>query len=771
MPYTILHSLLWLSGLLFGIVPFFMHHSYGEASPYLGEDNFGSHILIVLILAAIGSTIWGALSRWLSSGDFIQHKAKSWMLFTLIGLWTILPLAFFNILNDWSYLAAASALFTIVAVGASRISHHPTPTREELRKVWLWLTKPQSWNGPFFIALFALLVWHNVTLINAMHELAAVHKFSLILSRMCTQLALTGALYFLILLSIENGPRWSRPFIWAIISVAPIFILLDLMMHSFWNQTFLSFLNNLGTDGLVNFDRELRGGGVDLTILGVLGIASTVILLSCGITLLCSKLGKKWECAPVWISLITILGFTGATIEQAIGMNWKSRRHWMQEYQEFGLQLSPVRPVHGIAHFDVAFREHHWQSQHQSFNFKHNPDIYLVFIESLRQDALTPEITPFLYQFAQTESQPIGRTWTSSNGTHLSWFSTFTSRVATAREHSRDVARANNWPGLDVFHLFKNSGYDLQIHTAKNLEFRDMGCHFIGNENSPFSVVRECIEGDATYGLSYPEREVIVFDDLKQQINTQAAGGHFIISTIDSPHYKYSWHKDFDIPFPDYYPHAFFPSSPSLEDTRLIKNQYFNAIAWGDHLAKDFCQNLKDIGKYDDSIVIFMGDHGEEFQDHGGWLHVSSLENEQVQSPMLIKWPKSMGRGPEVAEASHLDLMPSLLDYLRAENTQLDTAGISLLKNSGPRTNISTTAQGGLTKEAMLLTREGFKAYFTWPQYYNGRPSSSVTLTRFVGPEGDILLDSPEDYANALQQFFPDAFSRFFTKFELNTNE
>lgn len=744
-----------------------MHHSYGEISPYLGENNFGTHVLIVLISAAIGSTIWGGLSRWLSSGDFIQHKAKTWMLTSLFGLWVIIALGYFGILSSWAYLLVAATLLAIVLFGAIRISHHPAPKRTELSKIWQWLKHPQASNGPFFLALYSLLAWHNITLINAMQELEPMHKFSLIINRMCTQLALTGILYFIIQLSIENGPRWSRPWIWAIISIAPITIVLDLVMHSFWNQTFLFFLNNLGTDGILNFDRELRGGGVDLSIVSLLGIISGTILLFCGITYLCSKLGSKWKFAPMWMSLLIVLGFTGATIEQAIGMSWKSRRNWMQEYQEFGLQLSPIRPENGVAHFDVEFRQHHWQTQHESIEFKHKPDIYLIFIESFRQDALLSEITPFLYEFAQNEAQPIDHTWTASNGTHLSWFSTFTSRVATAREHSRDVAHAKQWPGLDVFHLLKNSGYDLQIHTAKSLEFRDMGCHFIGYGKTPFSVIRECVEGDATFGLSYPEREVIVFEDLKKQISEQTPGGHFTISTIDSPHFKYSWHPDFDIPFPDYYEHAFFPSSPTEEDTRLIKNQYFNALAWGDHLAKDFCEHLKKIGKYDDSIVIFMGDHGEEFQEHGGWLHVSSLEDEQVQSPMLIKWPKSMGRGPEISEANHLDLMPSLFEYLHGGSLPIDTAGVSLLSQQEPHTSISTTAQGGLTKEAMLLTRDGFKAYFTWPQYFNGRQSDTLTLTRFVGPHGDIILDSPEDYANALEEFFPDGITRFFTKFEL----
>ncbi|MEO1856306.1 MAG: sulfatase-like hydrolase/transferase [Rubritalea sp.] len=752
-------------------MPFLRQHEFGsnKISPYLGENYLGSHILISLGLAACGTAFWGSLSRWLNMGEFKGHKAQTWMITTLCGLALILTLGTVDILTGYAYLAAGAALVFIIITCAIKFSHHPTPKRAELKILASWLTRKHPWNGPFFFALYALLLWHNYELISGMLELSPAHKISLFINRMFTQLSLIGVLYFATRLSIDTGPRWIRPWVWIIASMAPIAIVLDRLLHGYWNQTFLGFLNKLGTKGLMNFGTELQGGGIHLSVSAFASIGLAVALIFCLLTYGTSRLARKWKLhtAPVWMLVSIVIGFTGASVEQAIGKSWKPRRNWMQEYKEFGILLSPVRPPDGLAHFQVVFRDHHWQEENPTLELKQKPDIYLVFIESFRHDALRNDVTPFLHDFATTEAQPIGHTWAASNGTHLSWFSTFTSQIATAREQSRDIARELNWPGLPCFHILQKSGYDLQVHTGKNLAFRDMRRHFHGLNGSPFSTIRENVEGDPSFDLSYPEREVIVFNGLKQLISTREAGGHLTIATIDSPHYKYSWHDDFEPPFKDYYPHAFFPSSPSLKETELIKNQYFNSLAWADSLAKDFCEHLKKEGKYDDSIIIFAGDHGEEFQEHGGWLHVSSLEDEQIKVPMLIKWPKSVGRGPEVAEASHLDLMPSLLHHMLDDAHPLDTAGESLLATPKHRTSIATTAQGGITKEAMLLTREGYKAYFSWPHYFDGRPGTDLTLTRLIGLEGDIELGSHEEYDAAIKEYFPDAFERFFESFEL----
>lgn len=771
MPFKLLHSLIWLGGLLFGILPFAKQHCFGEnqISPYLGQDYFGSHILIALGLAAAGSTLWGGLARWLDAGGQHKYQAKSWLGTTLLVLTLILSLGFSGILTGYNYLFTSLAAALIIAFGSIHYSHHPGPSYRDFRAMLSWLRQPKPWNGLFFIVLYLLLLWHNFHLISGMPELDGWHKFSIYLNRIFTQLALIGVLYFVIQLSIQNGPLWSRWIIWAAASLAPIAIVLDHFIMGFWSQTLIGFLNNMGVEGVLNMQAELKGGGIDMAAATAIAICLSVFFTFCALTFATIRVSNrfKFHSAPIWILLLTVIGVSGSMIEQAIGKNWKSRRNWMQEYSEFELLLSPVRPPKGIAFFDVEFRDHDWSSQTTDLQLKRTPDIYLIFVESLRDDVIGPKASPFLHHLKTHEAQPISRAWASSNGTHLSWYGTFTGQVPLQYEASKEALRAaDSWPGLSTFHLLKKAGYSLNVHAASDLAYRDMGKHFFSTDNRLFQRVREDIPGDPIHGQHISERERLLLQDLKIQVDQRPVGGHLDIITIDSPHFYYTWHPDFTPPFTPYYQKKWFPAYPSAEDIQLVKNKYLNGVAWSDHIIEDFCRHLIETDRYDDSIVIVLGDHGEEFQDHGGWLHVSSLENEQIRVPMLIKWPASYGRGPLIEDASQLDLLPSLIDYLSDGLVPDNMAGISTLEDHS-RTIISTTAQGGSTREAMVLARGEYKAYFTWPHYWNGKPSTTATLSRFTGPQGDLNLSSEKAYFDAIKQHFPDAIPRFFKSFSL----
>ncbi len=64
-----------------------------------------------------------------------------------------------------------------------------------------------------------------------------------------------------------------------------------------------------------------------------------------------------------------------------------------------------------------------------------------------------------------------------------------------------------------------------------------------------------------------------------------------------------------------------------------------------------------------DSIVIITADHGEEFGDHGGHYHGTSLYDEQVRVPLLMKIPKVSPRTVE-APVSLTDLLGTVLNIV-----------------------------------------------------------------------------------------------------------
>jgi len=76
----------------------------------------------------------------------------------------------------------------------------------------------------------------------------------------------------------------------------------------------------------------------------------------------------------------------------------------------------------------------------------------------------------------------------------------------------------------------------------------------------------------------------------------------------------------------------------------------------------DFITYLKSNGLYDNSTIILLSDHGEEFLEHGSWVHASDLYTEQTWIPLLIKFPFQEHHGKNIhTPVSLADVMPTLL--------------------------------------------------------------------------------------------------------------
>ncbi|MDD5308771.1 MAG: sulfatase-like hydrolase/transferase [Deltaproteobacteria bacterium] len=67
-----------------------------------------------------------------------------------------------------------------------------------------------------------------------------------------------------------------------------------------------------------------------------------------------------------------------------------------------------------------------------------------------------------------------------------------------------------------------------------------------------------------------------------------------------------------------------------------------------------------------DTIIVFTADHGEEFKDHGGYYHGSTLYDEQTRVPLVIKAPGAAPRRVS-APVSTIDIAPTLLRLVGIE--------------------------------------------------------------------------------------------------------
>ncbi len=125
---------------------------------------------------------------------------------------------------------------------------------------------------------------------------------------------------------------------------------------------------------------------------------------------------------------------------------------------------------------------------------------------------------------------------------------------------------------------------------------------------------------------------------------------------------------------------SIFKELPEDERQNII-DLYDAEIRYTDEkLIGPLVQKLKDMALYDQTMIIFTSDHGEEFYDHGGWGHGHSLYDESLKVPLLIKFPESKFMGSKVENiVSLVDVVPTILDEMGINSSRYELDGKSLI--------------------------------------------------------------------------------------------
>ena len=164
-----------------------------------------------------------------------------------------------------------------------------------------------------------------------------------------------------------------------------------------------------------------------------------------------------------------------------------------------------------------------------------------------------------------------------------------------------------------------------------------------------------------------------LFDSINPKGNKALLGADAVVDQAiemlkghdDSPFFF--WLHIFD-------PHHSYENHPGVEFGISLVDKYDGEIAFADQELGRFVDFLKNEGLWKDLIVVLHSDHGEEFGEHGGSYHNSSLYDEQIKVPMMLRFPGlSPKRVEEVVEL--VDIVPtlhSLLDHPAAQKLQGD---------------------------------------------------------------------------------------------------
>lgn len=772
------HLLAWVGGIFCALVPFVGAWEVGamQVPVRFGAGNFGFNLLIGTGLATLGALVggyWWRFGKWLQGKRAVVMSVAAVVLFCLgiAGMGSVLFYEdVYSIQPVFFWCVAAVIVVGLVWAFFSRQrKSHEWPVFLDLID---WLRERNRLNAIFYFLLFIALVANNISVIWAM-DADFGEKSSILIGRVFTHGLLVGVCYALAELAMRSAPRFFRWMPWLVLGLVPMLVVADQLLGIMWNRPLLHVANALTSSGSLDLAVELRTSGLDVSELGawliVAGVFAVAMLMAGGCWLISRKFNMHASVGGVLI--FSFCCWLGVLAEQGVGSTWKPVTVRQEARRAFNIHLDLFAPPQGVGKYQVAF-----YSGVSSFNgeipeLEHKPDVFIFMIESLRADAVRSDVTPFLSQFRDTECQPFERTWAVSNATHLSWYGFFHSRVPVFwREALEAIPDRNTYAGAVPLQQIKQAGYAIEVRAVCDFSYKDFGLSNFGLGNSLAHVLEQSDDESDLEKLNIPEREVVTFERLRAAVAGRPSGGGFYYTALDSPHYNYYWHHEFEPPFKEYDENTRFPLNPTDEEVQRVVNRYWNSAAWVDHQIREFCEYLKSQGRYDNSIIIVTGDHGEEFQERGSWFHCSSLQPEQIAVPLLIKWPSSMGRGPVQKDASHLDVMPTLMHALGLpEGVIRGLAGKNLLAtDGGEHTSIATTAFAGKSGETMILRRAGYEAVFFWENYWESRVPEQVILEYIKSPDGNKMkLDTPQAYREELMRLFPDAFERFFSQFEV----
>lgn len=102
-------------------------------------------------------------------------------------------------------------------------------------------------------------------------------------------------------------------------------------------------------------------------------------------------------------------------------------------------------------------------------------------------------------------------------------------------------------------------------------------------------------------------------------------------------------------------------------DYRAIGDHYDGGVLSADAYVGEILDKLRDLGMYDDALIVLLSDHGESLGEaerigHGG-LHL-----EELLVPLMVKPPRSAGLAPALIDepVELIDVMPTMFDLCGA---------------------------------------------------------------------------------------------------------
>jgi hypothetical protein len=493
----------------------------------------------------------------------------------------------------------------------------------------------------------------------------------------------------------------------------------------------------------------LASWGASVVLMVLLGGAATTLILYC------ARRGAR-QAQAAW-PILPALGFAGA-----------SYCFWIDFVESRSLQAAPPDTcfIHGVMHaLHDGVTGKGWVRRGISLRApdalpdavmhgdtqRHRPSVVFVITESVRADAICSDPRACRAQFLDEvapDRAPLGRLTAQSSGTFTSCVLYWTGLAPEA-----DFRTMHRAPVL--WEIARASGYRTAYIGSQNLRYDDFGAFL---ERAGIDELASASDlGDAAdphIGAPDENATARVLDFVRR---VPAESPYFAVLHLSNTHWPYR----VDASLQPFAPHS---DSPLSSATELL-NHYKNSVLFQERTISRFLKELRALPSWENTVVVFVSDHGEEFREHGGLYHLTTVFDEQVRVPgWVVAGPRALTGEQRTALDSFAkrrtyaqDVHATLLDVLGVLDQRGSLpaaegmAGRSLLRPALPDEPMATlsTASGvwgepddpkyGIMQSDLLAVRSAKTGWLCYDAALDPRQSRTTDIKRCASliPEGD----------------------------------
>ena len=355
----------------------------------------------------------------------------------------------------------------------------------------------------------------------------------------------------------------------------------------------------------------LASWGASVAVMALIGLAFTAAILA-AVRRAAAPVKSAWPLLPV-------AGFTVATY-----------CFWIDFVESRSLQAAPPDTcfIHGLVHaVHDGVTGKGWARQGIALRDPsplppltapaHRPNVLVILSESVRADAMCSDPRACRAQFldaAAPDRRPLGRLTMQSSGT-------FTSCVLLWTGLSPDADFATMHKAPLLWELAHAVGYRTAYIGSQNLRYDNFGA-FLTRAGIDL-VLGAADLGEATDPHVGAPDENATARVLAFARDTTVP--YFAVLHLSNTHWPYRVD-------PALQPHEPHDDSP-FGDTLKLHNHYQNSVLMQERTVASFLAELRKLPSWDDTAVLFLADHGEEFREHGGLYHLTSVFDEEVRVP------------------------------------------------------------------------------------------------------------------------------------------